>query len=125
MKLHTENIEKIAYMGKLYLKIHNLNDWKIEFGDFIDSIACCYWYDKKIMVSNQFSLVMDMDFMRGVVLHEVAHALQPVSSRVKPHGKVFKKIARDIGGNPLAHIPISNRDLKKVKSLYEKSLKGK
>lgn len=95
------NVEKVA-RGIMY--DHGQTHLKFRFSKGVRQIAALHYHrhvgnirvPHTIALSRRWALVMPMDEIREVMLHEIAHSMT-IDARL-PHGPEFRKAVRSLGG---------------------------
>jgi predicted SprT family Zn-dependent metalloprotease len=91
------NIHDALDLGKNLLAKHNLSpEWSIEYDRAKTRFGQCSHVDKTITISFPMVKLNDVEHVREVILHEIAHALCDPSVG---HGPRWKLIAKRIGSN--------------------------
>jgi len=89
-------VEAYQLADKL-LQEHGLTEagWVFRFDNATSRLGVTRYRQKKITLSRWMVEHADEELVQQVLLHEIAHALLPVT--VKPHGAEWKKKAAEIG----------------------------
>lgn len=91
-------------LALLHMEEHGLFDecWHFDFEDCKRSLGRCHYYKKKITLSKWYVELNTEDDVEDTILHEIAHALSWIryGREGKGHGKLWKKICREIGATP-------------------------
>lgn len=83
---------------QLYRK-HKLDKrgWTFGFDRAVERLGGCDNRRKKISISGVLTDLNDAAWFRGILLHEIAHAIAGWSAA---HGPVWKEVCRQIGADP-------------------------
>lgn len=76
------------------LKEHKLNKWNFKFDNAVRRFGLCRHTKKTISLSKSLTLLNDIETVRGIILHEIAHALV---GRGFGHSSVWRRKAIEIG----------------------------
>ena len=91
-------------LALLHMEEHGLFDecWHFDFEDCKRSLGRCHYYKKKITLSKWYVELNTEADVEDTILHEIAHALSWIryGREGKGHGKLWKKICREIGATP-------------------------
>jgi predicted SprT family Zn-dependent metalloprotease len=81
--------------------------WEFKLSNGINQVGWCWWSKKVIAISKRYIDNSPREELRDVLLHEVAHALQPAERiltrrgyRFDIHGPKWKAKAREVGARP-------------------------
>lgn len=82
-------------LGEQLLIEHGLDDWRIVFIDAQSKFGHCCYVKKEIALSRDHVRNHRKNYIRGTILHEIAHAL--VGPKVKAHGPEWQAQAQCLG----------------------------
>jgi predicted metal-dependent hydrolase len=82
-------------MARALLKEHHLDDWTVRTDTVKSRAGACYYEQKAIRVSRHIVEYYPDEIIRGVVLHEIAHALLPED---EGHSKRWEALTIKLGG---------------------------
>lgn len=89
---------------------HGLSDWTFRFDRARRRAGACHYGTRTISLSAHLTDLYDEATVRGVVLHEIAHALVGAHHH---HDRVWKTKARELGAPDSVRLP---RDLPSVEA---------
>jgi predicted SprT family Zn-dependent metalloprotease len=90
------DIDEARILARQLMDQHGLHGWSLVFGQAQTYFGICYKRQKRITISALLTLLNDIDEVRDVILHEVAHAL----TTDRGHGRLWKAKARMVGCRP-------------------------
>lgn len=90
--------------ARALMEASGLGDWRFRFDTARRRAGSCIHSTRTITLSGPLTELYDADTVRGVILHEIAHALVGASHR---HDAVWKKQARALGAPDSARLPAS------------------
>ncbi len=79
------------------LREHALDHWTFRYDRSRRRFGACHYSTSSISLSRTLTLLNDSAIVRGVLLHEVAHAL---AGHRAGHGPRWRRIAEGLGVNP-------------------------
>ncbi len=85
-------------LARELLKEHNLGHYSVVLSQRRRNVGRCYRHSNKIALSAHWIACNDEAFIKGVILHEIAHALAPPQAE---HNHEWREIALSIGCNGL------------------------
>ena len=98
-------LKKAQGCAHYFMCKHNLpSDWKFRWQDKKCSLGTCSYVDKEIRLSKWFVELNVQSEVVDTILHEIAHALsyERYGKAGKGHGKLWKKICKEVGAIPKA-----------------------
>ena len=113
--MNTREAESLVYK---YMAKHELPDeWLFRWQNKKSSLGTCSYNRKEIRLSKWYVELNDLASVRDTILHEIAHALSFIryGSEGIGHGRLWKKVCREIGAIPKAS---SKEKLIKPKNHY-------
>lgn len=70
--------DDLLKLGRELMRLHGLNDWAFAInGRITKTLGYCCYSKKEICVGAEISHHAPDDFLRDIILHEIAHALTP------------------------------------------------
>jgi predicted SprT family Zn-dependent metalloprotease len=90
------NLEDARILARQLMDQHGLQRWSLVFGQAQTYFGICYTRQKRITISAPLTRLNDIDEVRDVILHEIAHAL----TTDRGHGRLWKAKARMVGCRP-------------------------
>lgn len=95
------NLTEVSHMARSLMNEHGLGHVPFEFDRAKNRLGSCRYLKAakqpvKITVSKHYAALLEMDELRDVVLHEIAHALTPGHH----HDAVWRAMARKVGAQP-------------------------
>jgi len=100
MTVQQRFLDVVGLVDTLFAK-HGISRWTFKFDRSKRSYGKCYVVGKRITLSRYYcaDLDNDIDDIKDVILHEIAHALQQERHpHLRPsHGIVWRSIAKEIG----------------------------
>jgi len=75
---------------------YGLNTWRFLFDQSVRRFGCCNHSKQQISLSAKLTKLNDEAVVRDTILHEIAHALAPVTAG---HNRQWRQIALSIGCN--------------------------
>lgn len=114
--MNTREAESLVYK---YMAKHNLPDeWLFRWQNKKIALGTCSYNKKEIRLSKWYVELNDLISVRDTILHEIAHALSYVryGSKGIGHGRLWKKVCREIGATPKAR---SKENLAKPQNHYK------
>lgn len=92
-------LHEVETLAHQLMAQHGLHDWTFAFDRATTRLGCCQHRRKLITVSRYHAEQSPLAQVTDTILHEIAHALAPVTAL---HGPEWKAIARRIGATPKA-----------------------
>lgn len=86
--------EDAQQMARELMKQHGLSEWSFRFDRARRRAGSCVHSRKEITLSGPLTALYDAPTVRGVILHEIAHALVGSSHN---HDEVWQAKARELG----------------------------
>jgi SprT-like family len=68
------DIDDARILARQLMDQHGLHRWSLVFGQAQTYFGLCYKRQKRITISAPLTLLNDIDEVRDVILHEIAHA---------------------------------------------------
>lgn len=96
------NREAARQLALRLMAEHGVSDWGFRFDRARRRAGACHYSSRTISLSAQLTDLYDEATVRGVVLHEIAHAL--VGAR-HHHDRVWKAKARELGAPDSVRLP--------------------
>lgn len=92
------NLNEATGLAYSLMNQHGLlsNGWKVEIDSSVRRFGVCRYGSKIISLSEHLILLNDVEAVRDVILHEIAHALTPGAK----HGPTWKLKCIEIGAKP-------------------------
>jgi SprT-like family len=90
------DIDEAHTLARQLMDQHGLDRWSLVFGQAQTYFGICDKRQKRITISAPLTLQNDIDEVRDVVLHEIAHAL----TTDRGHGRLWEAKARMVGCRP-------------------------
>lgn len=90
--------------ARLLMDAAALRDWSFRFDSAKRRAGSCVHRTRTITLSGPLTDLYDVDTVRGVILHEIAHALVGPEHH---HDRTWKRVARGLGAPDSARLPAS------------------
>ena len=87
-------LEKAQELAKTLFEEHHLSKWTFKFDNASRRFGVCKYSEHIISLSKKLTLLNSEKIVRGILLHEIAHALVRINHH---HDKVWRKKAIEIG----------------------------
>lgn len=94
------NLRDAETLARALMAEHGLLDkgWSFRWDNAKTRLGSCWYGRRTITLSRPIARLNDEAKIRGVVLHEIAHALAPRNSG---HGPAWKSVCRMVGAEPV------------------------
>lgn len=89
-------------MARVLMDAHGLGDWGFRFDRARRRAGSCVHRTRTITLSGILVDIYDEETVRGVILHEVAHAM---AGPTHHHDAEWRRRARDLGASDSARLP--------------------
>ena len=94
------NLDDARRLAIDLIRIHLDDGWTFRWSNAHREFGRCNYTHRRIVLSKPLTLTNDEHQVRDTILHEIAHALTPVTE--SPHGPAWKANCRKVGAQPVA-----------------------
>jgi predicted SprT family Zn-dependent metalloprotease len=89
-------LSDVYQLAQALMDQHGLQEWDFAFDRAVRRFGCCHYAQKRITLSKELTLLNTAEDVKDVILHEIAHALEPRQG----HNRQWKRRAMSIGCKP-------------------------